>query len=58
MVHTAEMRQKQEIQNHELQPLTSCLEILNYFLKKIMLFIPGGLKQYFQEKNDRWYNRK
>jgi len=58
MIHTAEMRQKQEIQKHKLQPLTSCLEILNYFLKKVMLFIPGALKQYFQEKNDRWYNRK
>lgn len=34
MIYTAEMRQKEEIQKHELQPLTSCLEILNYFLKQ------------------------
>jgi hypothetical protein len=58
MIYTAEMRQKEEIQKHELQPLTSCLEILNYFLKTVMLLIPRGIKQYFQEKNDRWYNRK
>ncbi|RPI39682.1 MAG: hypothetical protein EHM53_04875 [Methanoregulaceae archaeon] len=58
MIYTAEMRQVRVIQKKDLQPLTSCLEILNYFLKKVMLLIPGRIKQYFQEKNDRWYNRK
>ncbi|MFA5268683.1 MAG: sulfotransferase domain-containing protein [Methanoregula sp.] len=58
MIYTSEMRQKREIQKKELQPLTSCLEILNYFLKKVMLLIPGGIKQYIQVKNDHWNNRK
>lgn len=57
MIYAIDMRQKQELQKHELQPLTACLEIVNYFLKKFMAIIPRGIKQYVQEKTDRWYNR-